>query len=120
MRLHSTLAPRSIYSDDPPDYQSRDDINPTLLMSWWATAFAIVIILTRIFGRYVRVERLFRDDKMMAASIIPLLIRMAFAHVILVWGTNNTKTAGFTAEEIRHREVGSRLVLAARVFYAIT
>ena len=55
----------------------------------------------------------------MMASVIPLLIRMAFVHVVLLWGTNNTKTAGLAMEEIRHREIGSKLVLAARIFYAI-
>ncbi|KKA24195.1 Integral membrane protein Pth11-like protein [Rasamsonia emersonii CBS 393.64] len=54
----------------------------------------------------------------MLASIVPLLIRMAFAHVVLIWGTNNTKTAGLSELDIQHREIGSRLVLAARVFYA--
>jgi hypothetical protein len=56
---------------------------------------------------------------MMMASVIPLLIRMALVHVVLLYGTNNTKTAGLTEEEIRQREIGSRLVLAARIFYAI-
>jgi hypothetical protein len=51
-------------------------------------------------------------------STIPLLIRMGLVHVILIWGTNNTVTEGLTATEIRHREIGSKLVLAARIFYA--
>ncbi|KAE8354967.1 hypothetical protein BDV28DRAFT_63456 [Aspergillus coremiiformis] len=55
----------------------------------------------------------------MMLAIIPLLIRMALVHVILTWGTNNTKTAGLTAEEIQHRGAGSRLVLVARICYAI-
>lgn len=93
--------------------------NPTLLVSWWATAFSLAIIVTRVCGRYIRIERFFPEDKVMMTSIIPLLIRMAFVHVILIWGTNNTKTDGLTAEEIRHREIGSKLVLAARIFYAI-
>ena len=51
-------------------------------------------------------------------SIIPLMIRMALVHVILIWGTNNAPTEGLTSLQIHHRETGSRLVLAARVFYA--
>ena len=88
-------------------------------MSWWATGVSLAIIVTRVCGRYVRIERLFREDKIMMASIIPLLARMAFVHVILIWGTNNAKVDGLTDEDIRHREIGSRLVLAARIFYAI-
>lgn len=45
---------------------------------------------------------------------------MAFVHVVLLWGTNNTITTGFTEEEIENREYGSRFVLASRVFYAAT
>lgn len=108
-----------MYSAVPPDIRTRLDDNPTLLVSWWATGVSLAIIVTRVCGRYVRIERLFREDKIMMASIIPLLARMAFVHVILLFGTNNTKTDGLTAEDIRHREIGSRLVLAARVFYAI-
>ena len=51
-------------------------------------------------------------------SIIPLMIRMGLVHVILIWGTNNTLTAGLTSLQVRHREIGSRMVLAARIFYA--
>ena len=94
-------------------------MNPTLLVSWWATGFSIIIILIRNMGRFVRTERLFREDKIMFWSIIPLLIRMGFVHVVLIWGTNNTVTLGLDAEDIHHREIGSKLVLAARVFYAV-
>ncbi|KAL4750714.1 hypothetical protein BDW72DRAFT_110282 [Aspergillus terricola var. indicus] len=117
--MHSILQPRGIYSAVPPDARTRLQDNPTLLVSWWATGVSLAIIVTRVCGRYVRIERLFREDKIMMASIIPLLARMAFVHVILIWGTNNTKIDGLTDEEIRHREIGSRLVLAARIFYAI-
>lgn len=114
----SLLAARGLYQDVPPDPRTKFEDNPTLLTSWWCTGFSLVIILVRVIGRYVRTERLFREDKIMLASIVPLLIRMAFAHVVLIWGTNNTKTAGLSELDIQHREIGSRLVLAARVFYA--
>lgn len=45
---------------------------------------------------------------------------MALVHVILLYGTNNAITTGLTAEQIYHRSIGSRLVLASRVFYAAT
>ncbi|EXJ57469.1 hypothetical protein A1O7_07817 [Cladophialophora yegresii CBS 114405] len=109
---------RRIYHDEPPPYQSRIAMNPTLIVSWWCTLFALTAILIRVFGRWVRTERLFREDWIMFYSIIPLMIRMALVHVILIWGTNNTQTEGFTALQIHHHEIGSRLVLAARIFYA--
>ena len=70
-------------------------------------------------GRYIRTERLFSEDKIMAASIIPLLARMGIVHVILLYGTNNVLvTDGLDAENIRRRAIGSRLVLASRIMYA--
>lgn len=109
---------RRLYSPDPPPAQTKLDNNPTLLISWWCTGFSLAIILVRICGRYIRTERLFREDKVMAWSIIPLLARMGLVHVVLIWGTNNTVTTGMTALDIQHREIGSKLVLASRIMYA--
>ena len=117
MFIPPTLTARQIYSDAPPAQNSIQD-NPTLLVSWWCTGFALVIIIVRLCGRYVRTEKLFMEDRIMAWSIIPLLGRMAFVHLVLRWGTNNAITTGLSAEDIHHREIGSKLVLGARIFYA--
>ena len=55
----------------------------------------------------------------MAVAIVPLALRMGLVHVILMYGTNN-QAAGFdlTEHEIWERSVGSRLVLASRIFYS--
>lgn len=113
------MEPRGLYSPNVPDYESRSQINPTLLMSWWATGFSLAIIVVRLCGRYVRLERFFPEDKMMVLSIIPLSVRMILVHFVLIYGTNNVNTDGLTAEEISKRELGSKLVLVARIFYAI-
>ena len=110
---------RSLYSSEPPDLQDKQAMNATLLVSWWCTGFALAVILIRVGGRYVRTEALFREDWIMFGNILPLLIRMALVHVILIWGTNNTKTAGLTPVAIQHRITGSKLVLASRIFYAL-
>ncbi|WEW54894.1 hypothetical protein PRK78_000321 [Emydomyces testavorans] len=117
MEFVSTLAPR-LYSA-APIAQTKQQTNPTLLVSWWATGFSLAIILVRVFGRYIRTERLFPEDWVMALSILPLLIRMGFVHVVLIWGTNNASAAGLTDLDIYHRELGSRMVLGARIFYAL-
>lgn len=44
---------------------------------------------------------------------------MGLVHVVLLWGTNNTITDGLSPEDIYHREIGSRLVLASRITYAL-
>ena len=90
----------------------------TLLISWWATGFAIFFIMVRVFGRISRTGRLFLEDKIMAWSVVPLVIRMGFVHVVLLYGTNNTTTEGLTARDIHFREIGSKCVLPARIFYA--
>lgn len=112
------LLPRHLYSSPPPPRDSQQD-HPTLLVSWWCTGFAVALILVRIAGRYVRTERLFREDQIMALSLIPLLARMGLVHLVLLWGTNNTTTEGMTARDIYYREIGSRLVLVSRIMYAM-
>lgn len=109
----------TLYSSAPPIRSFRDD-KATLLVCWWCTIFAAVIILFRICGRYIRTEKLFREDWLAFACMIPLFIRMALVHVVLLYGTNNTQTQGLSAEAIRKREIGSKLVLASRIFYAAT
>ena len=102
---------------DAPELRSFRDDKPTLLVSWWCTFYAITIILIRVCGRYIRTERIFQEDATMLLAIVPLLMRMAFAHVVFLYGTNNTITTDLFAEAIQQREIGSRLVLASRVMY---
>lgn len=114
------ILPRGIYNESPPERRTRVANNPTLLYSWWCTIFSLVIIGFRLSGRYIRNERLFREDKIMAWSVVPLMARMSFVHVVLIWGTNNVNVSTLhDTTIIRHREIGSQLVLAARIFYAM-
>ncbi|KAF2749659.1 hypothetical protein M011DRAFT_273191 [Sporormia fimetaria CBS 119925] len=114
------ILPRDLYNESPPERRSRISNNPTLLYSWWCTIFSLAIIASRVCGRYVRNERLFTEDKVMAWSIIPLLIRMGLVHVVLRYGTNNVDIEGLVNPvHIHNREVGSKVVLAARIFYAL-
>lgn len=117
--MADSMLARGIYPDNPPAMQTRDQINPTLMMSWWATGFSLAIIIVRLCGRYIRIERFFPEDKVVMISVVPLVIRMVLVHFVLVLGTNNTTTGELTGQEIRNRELGSKLVLAARIFYAI-
>ncbi|KAI9706075.1 MAG: hypothetical protein M1836_005481 [Candelina mexicana] len=109
---------RRLYSVEPPPARTEMQDKTTLLVSWWCTCFALTIVLVRLVGRYIRSERLFREDKVMTASIVPLMLRMACVHVVLIFGTNNAITTGFSADQIHRREIGSRLVLASRIMYA--
>jgi hypothetical protein len=111
----------SLYSDPPPLRPFVTD-KPTLLVCWWITAFCTTMIALRVVGRFIRSERLFREDKVAALALIPMYMRMACLHVVLLWGTNNAQFDGvdLSPEDIRHREIGSGLVLATRIFYAAT
>lgn len=81
---------------------------------------ALTVILFRVFGRLIRTARLFREDIIMAAAILPLLVRMGCVHVILLDGTNNQALDGdLSPGEISHRMTGSKLVLPARIIYAM-
>ncbi|KAJ4291273.1 hypothetical protein N0V88_006275 [Collariella sp. IMI 366227] len=44
-----------------------------VLTSWWITLLCGVIIVLRLVGRFVRVEKLFKEDWVAAAALIPLL-----------------------------------------------
>ena len=116
------LVPRAqLWGQPPPAPRTRDDNNPTLLFSWWCTAFSATIIVVRLCGRKTRSNMLFREDWIMMLALIPLLIRMGLIHVVLLYGTNNVETVGvhYTAIELYHRSIGARLVLPARIFYAM-
>ncbi|KAJ4371341.1 hypothetical protein N0V83_004558 [Neocucurbitaria cava] len=114
------IIPRDLYNDSPPERRTRVANNPTLLYSWWCTIFSVVIIGFRLSGRYIRNEQLFREDKIMAWSILPLLARMGFVHAVLIYGTNNVDITGLDDPvKIHRREIGSQMVLAARIFYAM-
>jgi hypothetical protein len=102
----------------PPPARTFSDDKATLIVCWWCTMFAVTIIIFRVIGRYIRTEKLFPEDVIAFLCIVPILGRMAFVHVVLVWGTNNVVTGGLSDFDIAHRAVGSRLVLGSRIFYA--
>ncbi|KAH0541442.1 hypothetical protein FGG08_004051 [Glutinoglossum americanum] len=109
---------RRLYSNVPPPARTSREDHPTLLVTYWCSFFALGIILFRLAGRYVRTEQLFREDKIMAFSIVPLLSRLALIHVVLIYGTNNAITIGLGPVQIHKREIGSRLKFTITGFLA--
>jgi hypothetical protein len=111
----------ALYSSAPPD-RPFSDAKPTLLVAWWITLFCTCLILLRLSGRYIRVEKLFLEDRITALALLPLYLRMACTHVVLLYGTNNIELAGLdlSPEEIQQRIVASKVVLAGRIFHAAT
>ncbi|KAI1809445.1 hypothetical protein GGS20DRAFT_580699 [Poronia punctata] len=110
----------TLYSPPPPVH-SFDQDKPTLLVCWWMTLFCATIIFLRVAGRFVRSEKLFREDKTAVFAVIPLFIRMALVHLVLLWGTNNARFSWpLTEREKMHKSIASGLVLASRMLYAAT
>ncbi|RKF54643.1 putative protein/integral membrane protein [Erysiphe neolycopersici] len=107
----------SIYSDPPEARTFRQD-NAVLLVCWWCNILAMFIILFRVGGRYIRSEKLFREDWIAFACIIPLLGRIACVHVVLYFGTNNVQLLGLSELQIYHRSIGSKVVLLSRMLNA--
>lgn len=121
MGRHPRPNKMSIYSEAPELWPFRRD-KPTLLVCWWATSFCALMILLRIAGRFIRTERLFLEDRIAALALIPLVMRMACVHFILIFGTNNADFSNvvLTDDQIHQKSVASGLVLASRFFYAAT
>lgn len=95
----------------------------TLIVTYICSGFALLLILIRLLWRHIRGERYlsFHDDLWMGISVLPLLARLALVHVILLYGTNAISedlAAKLTPDEIRKRVVGSKTVLAGRIWYA--
>ena len=114
----------SIYTD-PPALRPFSDDKPILLVSWWLALFCTVVIILRVVGRYVRMEKLFLEDKIAALALIPMYLRVACVHVLLLYGTNNVELVNkeglhLSEQAIARRVVGSKLVLATRFFYLST
>lgn len=114
------LETRQLWSTAPPEPRSREQNWPTLLFSWWCTAFATAFILVRLNGRKVRSGRLFREDWIMIWAMVPLWSRMVLVHFILIYGTNNINTVDytFTDTQLMQHSMGAKLVLASRILYA--
>lgn len=84
--------------------------------------FCTVIILLRVSGRFVRTEKLFTEDKVAALALVPLFMRMACVHFILLWGTNNAQfdDVELSDDDLRKKSIASGLVLLSRILYAAT
>ncbi|ROT40668.1 hypothetical protein SODALDRAFT_376440 [Sodiomyces alkalinus F11] len=110
-----------LYSDPPPLRDAAQD-KPSLLVCWWITIFCTVIILLRVTGRFIRSEKLFREDRIASLALIPMYLRMGCVHFILHHGTNNAQLEGvnLTALALERKTIASGLVLASRIFYAAT
>lgn len=95
----------------------------SIVVTYVCTFLSAILIVTRLLFRFHRGERMYTDDTWMGISLAPLFIRLGIIHMVLVYGTNNIdfdkiNVMGMSEEEMHRRVVGSKLILASRVFYA--
>jgi hypothetical protein len=98
------------------------DTIQTLVLLWVFTWLAMALMVSRLAMRKLRGQALQPGDKITVVCMVCLLARLAFIHVVLVWGSNNVSEGfrakhTFTQTEIYQREIGSKLTLVSRTFY---
>lgn len=98
------------------------DMN-TLEATYACSVLTVILISVRFALRYRRKQERHIDDLWMAMSLVPLIIRLGVIHVVLVYGTNNFENResaikNMTTVDINRRVLGSKLILASRIFYA--
>jgi hypothetical protein len=101
-----------------------DETDTELVILWVLTGAGVLIMLLRIFLRIYRKQKLQLGDYLTMAAIISLLLRGAVVHVTLVWGTNQMTASARKAiqndpHQIFRLEIGSKLNLVNRAFYAV-
>lgn len=102
----------------PSGTSIRED-KPALLVSWWCTFYGLAIICFRIMGRYIRIHKIFLDDKIMMFAIIPSISRMCIETVVAAYGSYNVETPGLTIAQSQGRELASKLVLVSQILYIL-
>ena len=94
----------------------------TLIVTYVFSVANLVLIFTRLLWRFSRrkQEKVHTDDLFMGLSIVPLLLRLGCNHVVLTYGTNNVNNPeSLTPQQIETRVIGSKMVLAVRICYAV-
>ncbi|KAH6970726.1 hypothetical protein BKA56DRAFT_559188 [Ilyonectria sp. MPI-CAGE-AT-0026] len=96
--------------------------DPTLLIHWLFSCLTLVIIAVRLVWRKVAKQPFNLGDYLSMAAGVCAMTRLGLIHVVLSYGTNNLsaavrKTHVFTATDIAHRTIGSKLSITNRVFY---
>jgi hypothetical protein len=105
------------FAIEAPNPETFRDTKPSLLVCWWSTCYAATVIVIRVLGRYGRADKVFKEDAVMLVAVVPLLLRMAFLHPVLLFGTNNVVADDLSDWSIHRREKGSQLVMMCRIFY---
>lgn len=102
------------------------DTGRTLATVWVCTLLSILIMLARlVLGRWCK-KKFDVADLLTCVAIFFSVARIAFTHVIIIWGTANISPslgeAGLLelgSERVREREMGGKFTLVARCLYIL-
>lgn len=98
----------------------------TLATVWVCISLSILIMLARLLlGRWCK-KKFDEGDALTCVAIFFSVARIAFTHVIVLWGTANISpslgVAGIEKlgkEGVKHRELGGKFTLVARCLYIL-
>jgi len=101
-----------------------DEATTDLIVLWCLTGGATVLMCARLFLKKYRNQALELGEYFTIAALFSLLLRGAVISVAIIWGTNRLTAAQrkghiFTSEEIYQREMGAKMTIVNRCFYAI-
>lgn len=115
-RLHKSNTTSCRYQD------KMDEITENLFVMWLLTGLSILIMMLRLALRWRRLHTFELGDYLTMAAILAALVRTSSENVAIVYGTNQDaikKHHPLTAQDIYHREIGSKLTIVNRVFYTV-
>jgi hypothetical protein len=95
-----------------------------LVACWICFSLSIFIMACRLLGAWRVKKKLDAGDFLTLGAMFVALPLMACLHVIIIWQTNNMPRtpglySGLSLEDIRHREIGSKVTLAGRCLYDV-
>jgi hypothetical protein len=97
-------------------------MSSNLVAVWVLSWISILIMCVRLFlGRWYK-KKFDMGDALTVAAIFFTLARIPFAHIVVLWRTNNISPSSgdiqkLSNDEIRHREIGGKFTLVQRCLY---
>lgn len=95
-----------------------------IIVLWCMTGGAVCIMVARLVLRKYRNQRLELGEYLTMAALFAILLRGSVINVAISWGTNRLTAAErkghvFTSQEIYQREIGAKMTIVNRCFYAV-
>ena len=101
-----------------------DEAITDLIVLWCLSGSAAALMCARLFLKKYRSQALELGEYFTIAALFSLLLRGAVISVAIIWGVNRLTAAErkghvFTSKEIYQREMGAKMTIVNRCFYAV-